>query len=69
MLSYAYKKRGEKMKRMEKREYKSSKNLSGRIFIRVDNQTKRELENSAKALKTTCSDIVRRGIKLVYSSL
>ena len=58
-----------KMKRKEKREYKSSKNLSDRIFIRVDNQTKKELENSAKALKTTRSDIVRRGIKLVYSSL
>ena len=57
------------MKRMEKREYKSSKNLNDRIFIRVDNQTKKELENSAKELKTTRSDIVRRGIKLVYSSL
>lgn len=57
------------MKRKEKREYKSSKNLSDRIFIRVDNQTKKELENSAKMLKTTRSDIVRRGIKLVYSSL
>ena len=57
------------MKREEKRDYKYNKNLDDRILVRVDQQTKRELEESAKTLKTTRSGIVRQGIKLVYSNL
>lgn len=57
------------MKREGKRDYKYNKNLNDRIFVRVDQQTRKELEESAKILKTTRSVIVRQGIKLVYSSL
>lgn len=69
MLWCAYKKRGELMTRKEKRGYKTNKKLTDNIVIRVDSQTKKELEESAKTLKTTRSDIVRRGITLVYSNL
>lgn len=57
------------MTRKEKRGYKTNKKLTDNIVIRVDSQTKKELEESAKTLKTTRSDIVRRGITLVYSNL
>lgn len=57
------------MTRKEKRGYKTNKKLTDNIVIRVDSQTKKELEESTKTLKTTRSDIVRRGITLVYSNL
>lgn len=51
MLSYACKKRGEIMKREEKRDYKYYKNLNDRLFVRVDQQTRKELKESIQNLK------------------
>ena len=40
-----------------------------RIFVLVDDDTKEKLEQCKKALDTTTSDVVRRGIDKVYDEL
>ncbi len=43
--------------------------LSERIYLRVDKKTKKVLDECVEELKTTRSEIVRRGIFLVKESL
>lgn len=43
--------------------------LSERIYIRVNKETKEKLDNCVKTLETTRSDIVRKGIEMVYDEL
>ena len=45
------------------------KALKDRIFILVDTETKAQLSACTEALNTTKSDIVRKGIKLIYDGL
>lgn len=40
-----------------------------RIFVRVDDETKRRLDECTKSLNTTRSDAVRTGIKMVHDTL
>ena len=47
----------------------SDDSMKDRIFIRVDNNTKDKLLECVDTLKTTRSDIVRKGIDMVYNSL
>lgn len=46
-----------------------AKAMKDRIFIMVDEATKEKLAQCKKALETTTSDIVRRGIDKVYDDL
>ncbi len=41
----------------------------GRIFVRVDQQTRDKLKACQNALNLTTSDIVRKGIDSVYEDL
>lgn len=43
--------------------------LKDRIFVLVGDETKQKLKECREALGATTSDIVRRGIDLVYDSL
>jgi hypothetical protein len=43
--------------------------LTERLYLRVDEKTKTMLDECTKTLKTTRSDIVRRGIEKVHSDL
>ena len=43
--------------------------LKDRIFVLVGDETKRKLETCKDKLKTTTSDIVRKGIDKVYDDL
>lgn len=45
------------------------KPMKDRLFILVNDETKEKLEQCKKALDTTASDIVRRGIDKVYDEL
>ena len=45
------------------------KPMKDRIFVLVDDDTKEKLEQCKKALDTTASDVVRRGIDKVYDEL
>lgn len=45
------------------------KPMKDRIFVLVDDETKTKLEECKKALETTTSDVVRRGIDKVYGEL
>ena len=45
------------------------KPLKDRIFVLVDDDTKRKLEVCRKELNTTTSDIVRKGIDRIYDDL
>lgn len=45
------------------------KPMKDRLFILVNDETKEKLEQCKKALDTTASDIVRRGIDKVYDDL
>ncbi len=47
----------------------SDKSLKDRIFIRVDDDTKGKLDKCTVKLNTTRSDVVRKGIGMVYKSL
>lgn len=47
----------------------SDKPKSKTIEIRVDEETMSKLDASAEQLKTTRSDIVRKGIEKVYDEL
>lgn len=47
----------------------SDNSLKDRIFIRVDNDTKEKLDKCAEKLNATRSDVVRKGIGMVYESL
>ena len=47
----------------------SDDSMKDRIFIRVDNETKAKLQECIDSLKTTRSDIVRKGIDMVHDSL
>lgn len=40
-----------------------------RIFIRVDEQTETKLDKCTEILKTTRSDVVRKGIDKIYDDL
>ena len=40
-----------------------------RIFVRVDKETKDKLEACTQTLDTTRSEVVRKGIDMVYDSL
>lgn len=40
-----------------------------RIFVRVDKETKEKLTECTQALDATRSEIVRKGIDMVYDSL
>lgn len=40
-----------------------------RIFVRVDQETKDKLEECTEVLHTTRSEVVRKGIDMVYDSL
>jgi hypothetical protein len=43
--------------------------LVDRIFIRVNEETKAQLDECVKTLNTTRSEIVRKGIALVHEGL
>lgn len=43
--------------------------MKDRIFVLVNDDTKKKLEQCKKALDTTTSDVVRRGIDKVYDKL
>ena len=43
--------------------------LSERIYLRVDSETKEVLDQCAKQMHTTRSEVVRRGIYLVRDAL
>ena len=45
------------------------KPMKDRIFVLVSDETKEKLEQCKKALDTTASDVVRRGIDKVYDEL
>lgn len=45
------------------------KPMKDRLFVLVNDETKEKLELCKKALDTTASDIVRRGIDKVYDEL
>ena len=45
------------------------KPMKDRIFVLVDDDTKAKLEQCKKALDTTTSDVVRRGIDKVHDEL
>lgn len=45
------------------------KPMKDRIFVLVNDDTKEKLEECKKALDTTTSDVVRRGIDKVYDDL
>lgn len=45
------------------------KPMKDRIFVLVNDDTKEKLEECKKALDTTASDVVRRGIDKVYDDL
>lgn len=45
------------------------KPMKDRIFVLVNDETKEKLEQCKKALDTTTSDVVRRGIDKVYDEL
>ena len=47
----------------------SGDSMTDRIFIRVDKETKAKLEACTKTLNATRSDVVRKGINLVYDQL
>ena len=47
----------------------SDNSLKDRIFVRVDDDTKEKLDKCTKKLNTTRSDVVRKGIGMVYESL
>ena len=47
----------------------SDNSMKDRIFIRADNETKAKLQECTDSLKTTRSDIVRKGIEMVYANL
>ena len=47
----------------------SDNSLKDRIFIRVDDDTKKMLDKCTEKLNTTRSDVVRKGIGKVYESL
>ena len=48
---------------------KGDKPMKDRIFVLVSEDTKEKLEQCKKALDTTASDVVRRGIDKVYDEL
>ncbi len=48
---------------------KGDKPMKDRIFVLVSDDTKEKLEQCKKALDTTTSDVVRRGIDKVYDEL
>lgn len=43
--------------------------LTERLYLRVDEKTKRMLDECTETLKTTRSEIVRKGIEKVYHDL
>ena len=43
--------------------------LTERLYLRVDEKTKALLDECTKALKTTRSEIVRKGIEKVHDDL
>ena len=45
------------------------KPLKERIFVLISDETKMKLEQCKKALNTTTSDIVRKGIDRIYDDL
>ena len=45
------------------------KPMKDRIFVLVDDDTKMKLEECKKAMKTTTSDVVRKGIDRMYDDL
>ncbi len=47
----------------------SKDTMKDRIYVRVDKETKRKLEECEKKLDLTRSDIVRKGIDMVYDEL
>lgn len=47
----------------------SEDSMKDRIFIRVSKETKEKLEQCKEALGTTTSDVVRKGIDLVFDGL
>ena len=47
----------------------AEKPLKDRIFVLVNDETKDKLEQCKKALNTTTSDVVRKGIDKMYDDL
>lgn len=45
------------------------KPMKERIFVLVNDETKEKLRQCREALETTTSDIVRKGIDLIYDGL
>lgn len=43
--------------------------LKDRIFVLVNNETKEKLAECTKILNTTISEVVRKGIDMVYDDL
>ncbi len=48
---------------------RAEKPLKDRIFVLVNDETKDKLEQCKKALNTTTSDVVRKGIDKMYDDL
>lgn len=48
---------------------KSENPLTERLYLRVDDKTKDMLDACTETLKTTRSEVVRKGIKKVYDDL
>lgn len=47
----------------------SDDSMTDRIFIRVDKETKAQLEECVETLDTTRSEVVRKGISMVHGTL
>lgn len=43
--------------------------LKERLYLRVDKSTKNMLDECTEKMKATRSDVVRKGIKMVYDEL
>lgn len=48
---------------------KSENPLKDRIFVLVSKETQEQLKECMEILKTTKSDVVRKGIKRIYDDL
>jgi len=47
----------------------SDDSMKDRIFIRVNSETKEKLDKCTEKLELTRSDVVRKGIEMVYDTL
>ena len=62
-------KRGETMAQQKTGRPPSANSMTDRIFVRVNRETKKKLDECTHELSSSRSDIVRKGIDMVYDSL